>query len=883
MTFDLSRNRFGTSHEAAPAERLLGRCRACGGQTAMKERTTCGKCFQKRRYTPRKAKKAGCPDCGRNDGTHASRCSPLSAENHGEDVIYSPPSSRRPIARRAGYAALLPVVEVEARRPAARFFAVTREDAVTARLFETLPSPGSDTSVATTAKINVALPLPASPPPPSRRFPWQFLLEVLLIFTFLELVSSLPGAFAAGEPGTITVNTSFLVRVLTHWLGLYIALVFLSSTPTAFGFEKQPAIVGAIGPPILSASLTSIIAACKAAYDYSNGKTVAFVPPPGPPPHEYPSSAITGKPMEFMKDITWEQFINLNEEDEGEWKKWRANNFSYPPVPKKLGPSETLSRKLGNQLLRHFARFVNASAHRTATAVNQLHYARMQLENVKIELEKYAILRNKSQVFRNALDMVLPPGWRKANHTATADALAAVLRSTILEKGSSRYYHFGDLLDSFSEKFPDFRRPSSDDPKEAEKAMLKFLDKLPTAASYRDLEARLESALLANQLEGRSSSIKTWKDPFYAVCFDDKCNWTLWRRNTLLWLKDNTARLGTPSAALSWFSRLLSGETHSLIVEEIPNILSEPHTILSAVEAAMTILDPFFADPDSREKAVKAFWKVRQGSRSFGDFFLSFRAHLTPTVKEDVSVTEQRRAFLSALRPGLKGSLTTHFLARDISEPTIEQMSKVAPQLDRICADTQCVPNSCPIGVDNFVCPAGKGDACVCKPRPAPPPRQTTSSAACTCPPHWAGHAKKCPQYGTFKHQTLNPSATPYTPSSKLTTKKLIRSLTVVIGDNFNINALSSTMVTRRISGSCLQHELHRTPETVFCQILKTMKTLSANSRVDPSDSVRASWCTARTLCPDCLHPTHGLNTPQYQAYANEVLAAAVAGHGGGQ
>ena len=847
----------------------------------MKERTTCGKCFSRRKYVPRKAKKAGCPDCGRNDGKHASRCSPLSAETHGEDVIYTPPASRRPISRRAGYAALLPVVEVEARRPAARFFAVTREDAVSARLFETLPSPGSDTSVATTAKINVVLPAA----PPERRFPWQFLLEVLLIFTFLELVSTLPGAFAASEPGTIVINSSFLLRVLSHWLGLYIFVVALSSFPTAFGFEKQPAIVAAVSPPILSASLTAIISACKSAYDYSTGKTTAFVPERQPSPHEWPSSGISGKPMEFMKDITWEEFINLQEEDEQVWKNWRAKHFHYPPVPKKLGPSETLSRKLTNQMLRHFARFVYTSAHRTATAVNQLWYAREQLVNLKIELEKYATLRKKSKVFRTALDSVLPSGWRKANHTADAEAITAVLRSTILEKGSSRYYHFGNLLDSFAEKFPDFRRPSSDDPKESEKAMMKFLDKLPSLSAYRDLESRLETALLNAQLGGGSpSSHKAWKDPFYDTCFTDKCDWTIWRRNTLRWLEGNTTRLGTPAAALSWFSRLLTGETHSLIVEEIPNILSETHTVLSAVTTAMTILDPFFADPDAREKAVRAFWKVRQGTRSFGDFYLSFRAHLTPHVKEDVSVSEQRRAFLSALRPGLKGSLTTHFLARDIREPTIEQMSKVAPDLDRICADTQCVPNSCPIGVDNFVCPAGKGDACICKPRAAPPPPRQYSSP-CTCPPQWTGHARKCPQYGTRKTATLNPSAPPFSPSPpKLTTKKTIRSLTVTssAGENYSINSMTGNKVTQRIEGACLQHELHRTPETVFRQIINTMKTLSANSRVDPSDSVRASWCTARTLCPDCLHPTNGLNTPEYQAYANEVLAAAVAGHAGG-
>ena len=72
--------------------------------------------------------------------------------------------------------------------------------------------------------------------------------------------------------------------------------------------------------------------------------------------------------------------------------------------------------------------------------------------------------------------------------------------------------------------------------------------------------------------------------------------------------------LGTPANALSWFSRLLSGSAHDYVVSNITKILDETQSIHEAVQAAAGLLDPFFADPDAETRAIKNFWKTKQGT-----------------------------------------------------------------------------------------------------------------------------------------------------------------------------------------------------------------------------------------------------------------------------
>ena len=173
--------------------------------------------------------------------------------------------------------------------------------------------------------------------------------------------------------------------------------------------------------------------------------------------------------------------------------------------------------------------------------------------------------------------------------------------------------------------------------------------------------------------------------PLFDTCFTDVCSWNTWRDQALAWAKENPMVLGTPANALSWFSRLLSGSAHAFVVGEIPNILANTTTIYEAVFAATTLLNPLFADPDAERRAIEKFWGIRQKNQKFGLFYLEWLAARTALPPGAVSLPEQTRAFVRALRPGLKNKAELHFLATGIAQPTIEQYAAVAPILDRNC------------------------------------------------------------------------------------------------------------------------------------------------------------------------------------------------------
>ena len=153
--------------------------------------------------------------------------------------------------------------------------------------------------------------------------------------------------------------------------------------------------------------------------------------------------------------------------------------------------------------------------------------------------------------------------------------------------------------------------------------------------------------------------------------------------------------LGTPENALSWFSRLLSGSAHNYVVSNIGKILGETQMIHEAVQSAAGLLDPFFADPDAETREIESFWSTHQGNRRFGMFYIDWQAARAALLEEAVSQTEQTRAFIRALRPGLKNKLELHFLAQGVSRATIKQYASFAPMRDRNCPDTAFIPNTC--------------------------------------------------------------------------------------------------------------------------------------------------------------------------------------------
>ena len=258
----------------------------------------------------------------------------------------------------------------------------------------------------------------------------------------------------------------------------------------------------------------------------------------------------------------------------------------------------------------------------------------------------------------------------------------------------------------------------------------KLLTYASTLAERREeSKLKIENDTLQEQLDAANMRIELLKGttgggpqeymvPLFDTCFTDVCSWNTWRNQALTWAKENPMVLGTPANALSWFSRLLSGSAHDYVVSKIGEILEHMQTIHEALQAAAGLLDPFFADPDAETRAIERFWKTLQGNRRFGLFYMDWQAARAALPEDAVSKTEQTRAFIRALRLGLKNKIETHFLAQGVARPTIEQYASFAPMLDRNCGDTACIPNTCNSDGQEFTCPGGKGDNCKCETKP---------------------------------------------------------------------------------------------------------------------------------------------------------------------
>ena len=134
---------------------------------------------------------------------------------------------------------------------------------------------------------------------------------------------------------------------------------------------------------------------------------------------------------------------------------------------------------------------------------------------------------------------------------------------------------------------------------------------------------------------------------------------------------------------------------------------------------------------------------------------------------DSVTPNKQTRAFVQALRNGLRNKLEIHFLAQGVSRPTIEQYASFAPMLDKNCPDTACIPNTCHSDKQVFPCPSGKGDDCKCgdkkgerrhDERKPPERKEGATKPCCGAPAGWLGHYRSCKyNYGNVNNKT-NPS-----------------------------------------------------------------------------------------------------------------------------
>ena len=373
------------------------------------------------------------------------------------------------------------------------------------------------------------------------------------------------------------------------------------------------------------------------------------------------------------------------------------------------------------------------------------------------------------------------------------------------------------------------------------------------------LQEKLDDALIRLELlKGTNGGgPQKYTVPLFDTCFTDVCSWNTWRNQALAWAKENLMVLGTPANALSWFSRLLSGRAHDYVVSKIGEILGETQTIHEAVQAAAGLLDTFFADPDAETRAIERFWKTLQGNRRFGLFYMDWQAARAALPEDAVSKTEQTRAFIRALRPGLKNKLETHFLAQGVARPTIEQYASFAPMLDRNCGDTACIPNTCNSDRQEFTCPGGKGYDCRCKEKNSSNQRRDerkrsekkegATKRCCGAPADWLGH------YRNYKYNYGNVNDR-QKPTREYAQKQLHAVWICFIKETgvqdplTAVNLIETTSFRVRVSAADPTHMSH---ERIRSRELFE-RDLSAVKQYRGSEEGWIQWCRETGVCADC-------------------------------
>ena len=371
------------------------------------------------------------------------------------------------------------------------------------------------------------------------------------------------------------------------------------------------------------------------------------------------------------------------------------------------------------------------------------------------------------------------------------------------------------------------------------------------------LQEKLDAANMRLELlKGTSGGgPQKYSVPLFDTCFTDVCSWNTWRNQALAWAKENPMVLGTPANALSWFSRLLSGSAHDYVVSNIAKILAQTQGIYEALQAAAGLLDPFFADPDAETRAIKRFWGTKQGNQRFGLFYMDWQAARTALPNDSVSPNEQTRAFVQALRDGLRSKLEVHFLAQGVSRPTIEQYASFAPMLDKNCPDTACIPNTCHTDRQEFSCPGGKGDDCKCETKPAnrreerkqPEKRDGATKRCCGAPASWLGHYRSCKyNYGNVNNRT-NPSRR-YARAQINAVWICYIQETNVTDPTASVHHLQTTTFRKRVHATDPEHTEHERirSKEVFGMVLAAVKQYRG------SEEGWTQWCRTTGVCPEC-------------------------------
>lgn len=246
--------------------------------------------------------------------------------------------------------------------------------------------------------------------------------------------------------------------------------------------------------------------------------------------------------------------------------------------------------------------------------------------------------------------------------------------------------------------------------------------------------------------------VKLYQAPNFETCFSmNRCDWMAWTRDAQYWLAANSERFLAPSGpgiACYWFCSLLSGDA-KLIAQSHTAIAIAKGTAVLAVQELIDCLGIAYHDPDYQQKLRNALRNVSQGSSSFRDYYLRFRAancHISPSMSEQ----ECKRIFLDGLHPNLLVELELqHISSRNWPvEKTIEEMAPLLSHLDRIAHYTGCEDDEHDHSHTGSTCKYGKSQEDCKRDSEAATAREKRT---CGCPGHYTGPGRQCRDRGSHK------------------------------------------------------------------------------------------------------------------------------------
>lgn len=318
-----------------------------------------------------------------------------------------------------------------------------------------------------------------------------------------------------------------------------------------------------------------------------------------------------------------------------------------------------------------------------------------------------------------------------------------VWRSTHrLRSATKQVYHVRKKIDALYLKIDRLTADLGEAQKVLAETEASSASDLATIASLRD---QLRIALATTN---PAPTVISYQAPIFKTCFSmNRFDWIPWSRSAQFWLAANTAVFPGPSgpaAACAWFCGLLSGDAKTM-AEVHTATASAKGTPVLAIQELIDCLNIPYYDRNYQTNLRMALREVKQGSSSFGDFYLRFSAancFISPAISEE----ECTWLFLDALHPNLVVALKTHYILAHTcpNKKTINEMAPILSRLDRIDHYPSCEDHD--YDHTGSTCKYGKSQEDCKRDSEAVTARE---KRPCGCPNHYTGPGRQCRDRGS--------------------------------------------------------------------------------------------------------------------------------------